>query len=232
VRYKELEVGKPAVVFLVIGAPLLALLLALLGLLTMDANLTGWVLIMVGVIYVTGTIIALVFYRSRFEALLGDSAARENHRDRTYWAVTAGMLGAFYLPPAVYLALPGWRCDILPVQIGGIALVLAGAWLFGWARRTLGQYFSGRLAVAAEQPLILNGPYRFIRHPGYAGYLLMALGISVGYASLPGLAVFAAVLLPAMVYRIRIEEGVLAAAFGEGYREYARRASRLLPHVW
>lgn len=223
---------RPSVVFLVVGAPLLALLLALLGLLTAAGNITGWLLVLVGCIYVSGTISAVIFRRGRFKALLGSRASRADPHDGTYWAVVIGMLSAFYLPPAAYLALPGWRRDSLPAQLSGLALAVAGAWLFGWARRTLGQHYSGRLAVSPEQPLVQDGPYRVIRHPSYAGYLLMALGISAGYASLAGLAVFAAVLLPAMVYRIRVEERVLAAAFGESYRDYVRRTRRLIPRIW
>ena len=76
------------------------------------------------------------------------------------------------------------------------------------------------------------GPYRYVRHPGYAGFMLMGLGIAVGFSSVIGLAAVALVLLPGLVYRMNAEEKLLIEQFGDEYRDYARRAKRLIPGVW
>jgi protein-S-isoprenylcysteine O-methyltransferase Ste14 len=82
------------------------------------------------------------------------------------------------------------------------------------------------------QELVQRGPYRIIRHPAYAGYLLMAFGISLGYSSIVGLIAIPVLLLPGLVYRMELEEKFLAGYFGETYHQYFRITKRLLPGIW
>ncbi|MHB9033084.1 MAG: methyltransferase family protein [Anaerolineae bacterium] len=225
--------SRPAVVFLLVAAPALAVLLAVLGYLTLPTNILGWFLLFVGFIYFFGTFISLAIRKGRFyEPPTAGQPRRDEHRDRSFWYIVVGMTAAFYLPPAYYLLLPAVIASSLVLQIAGLFLVAGGAALFAWARRTLGIYFSGHLVVTADQPLVQRGPYRVIRHPGYAAYILMALGISIGYASFVGLGVILFVLLPGVVYRVRVEERLLEAHFGDDYRRYQARTSRMIPGVW
>ena len=113
-----------------------------------------------------------------------------------------------------------------------VGLVLLGSILFIWARRTLGRHYSGHVSLKKEQELVQSGPYRIIRHPAYAGYLFMALGLALGFSSLSGLVSTLLILLPATVYRIRVEDRLLAEHFGAQFEEYARKKERLLPGVW
>lgn len=59
----------------------------------------------------------------------------------------------------------------------------ARAALRWWAFWTLGQYFTFTVDVSAEQLVVTAGPYRALRHPGYAGGLLVMIGIGVVYAN-------------------------------------------------
>jgi protein-S-isoprenylcysteine O-methyltransferase Ste14 len=77
-----------------------------------------------------------------------------------------------------------------------------------------------------------GGPYHFIRHPGYAGYLLLCLGLGVGFNSYLGLAAGVILLLPGLIYRMYVEEELLINQFGDEYRAYAVRTKRLIPGVW
>jgi len=86
--------------------------------------------------------------------------------------------------------------------------------------------------VIEGQLLVQSGPYRFIRHPAYAGYLLMSLGLALGYSSLAGLAAMLFLLLPSIVYRIHVEDKMLAEHFGDEFKTYAARAARLIPGLW
>jgi protein-S-isoprenylcysteine O-methyltransferase Ste14 len=78
----------------------------------------------------------------------------------------------------------------------------------------------------------MSGPYRWLRHPGYTGYLLLALGFAVGYSSPVGLVAIAVLLLPGLAYRMNVEERLLAGQFGEMYREYSRRTKKIIPGIW
>ena len=218
---------------LVVIAPLLAILLALLGVGTIRTNPLGWFLLLVGVAYAAGVVIVYYVRKEHFwESSLSGATTQEEHGDLSYWLITAGMLVVFYLSPLEYL----YFVAVLPrsnwMAATGAGLVILGAALFVWARRTLHNNYSGHVSVKSGQSLVQSGPYRFIRHPAYAGYLLMAFGISFGYSSLAGLAAIPVLLLPGLIYRMKVEEKLLTDHFGEAYRQYIRTAKRLIPGVW
>ena len=82
------------------------------------------------------------------------------------------------------------------------------------------------------QALVTGGPYRWVRHPGYSGFLLVALGMALGYSSLIGLIAIPLLLLPGLVYRIKVEEDRLSDQFRDDYRAYANRSKKLIPGIW
>lgn len=114
----------------------------------------------------------------------------------------------------------------------GLTVLLGGLVLRGWSIKTLGGYFTGRVMVSADQPVITAGPYRLLRHPSYTGLLLACAG--VGLTSANWAAVAAMVLLPAaaVLWRIHAEEKALLATLGDRYRAYAGQHKRLVPLVW
>ena len=114
----------------------------------------------------------------------------------------------------------------------GMAVLLGGLVLRGWSIKTLGEYFTGRVMVSAEQPVITAGPYRLLRHPSYTGLLLACAG--VGLASANWVAVAAMVVLPlaAVLWRIYAEEHALLGMLGDRYRAYAAQHKRLVPLIW
>jgi protein-S-isoprenylcysteine O-methyltransferase Ste14 len=218
--------------FLLAIAPLLAVALALLGIKTLPGNPLGWFLLLIGMGYVTALILVLAVRPQRlWEAQVGGTTAQEEQGDRSFWFFTLGMIAVFYLSPWEYLSLPARLPRNEWMSYGGLALVAFGTLLFVWARRALGKNYSGHLSVKTGQTLVQSGPYRLIRHPAYAGYLLMALGISLGYSSLAGLASFVFVLLPSLAYRISKEENLLSQYYGEAYRQYKLRTKRLIPWI-
>jgi protein-S-isoprenylcysteine O-methyltransferase Ste14 len=122
--------------------------------------------------------------------------------------------------------------DGVTVFVVGILLFAAGAvlrWASFWA---LGQYFTFTVDVSADQDVVMRGPYRVLRHPGYTGGLLAMIGIGVIYANWVGLAGFVVPCLVIIVWRIRIEEFALFKTAGGAYRTYAAHRKRLVPLVW
>lgn len=110
-----------------------------------------------------------------------------------------------------------------------------GVFLFGvscrlWAIRTLGQFYSHRVRTAAQHEIVDSGPYRFTRHPAYAGMLVANAGICLYFFNWVTTFIFLLMLVPSILLRIIIEEKTL---FGiEGYPEFARPRKRLFPRVW
>lgn len=136
--------------------------------------------------------------------------------------------------------LLGFACVWLPFGRFGTPGLAAAGLLLGalglalrWAAiARLGRLFTWRIAILADHPLITDGVYRWIRHPSYTGGLLAAAGVLLALGNALPLAAFALTHLPLVAHRVRIEERVLAAHFGEGWAAYAARTWRLLPGVW
>jgi protein-S-isoprenylcysteine O-methyltransferase Ste14 len=114
----------------------------------------------------------------------------------------------------------------------GMVLLVAGAGLRWWSFWALGQYFTFTVDVSADQQIVTEGPYRVLRHPGYAGGLLALIGIGVIYSNWVGLAGFALSSLAITLWRIHIEETALLRTAGDPYRSYAAHHKRLIPLIW
>ncbi len=113
-----------------------------------------------------------------------------------------------------------------------LLLIWSGIALRVWSFQTLGHYFTFVVMTSSDQPVITNGPYRYLRHPSYLGIILILTGLGLSYANWLSLA--AIVLLPLIGFlnRIRIEEAALSATLGDRYTTYAADRKRLIPYVW
>lgn len=124
----------------------------------------------------------------------------------------------------------GWS-DI-PVWLVLFADLLAViAYLFMMYVMTVNSYAARTVDVEPDQELITNGPYGLVRHPLYAGALLLYLATPIALGSWWGLIPF--MLVPAiLVPRILNEEKVLKAGL-DGYNDYCVQVKwRLLPYIW
>ena len=222
-----------AVLFLLIVAPALAMVLALLGLETLEKNILGWFSLAIGVGYPSGAVIHFWLRKKPFwQQEEGGHKIVEESGDRSFWLILPGMLATFFVPPLEYLHLPAYLPRAGWMQLAGLTLILLGTVWSWWVRATLKGGYIGHVHVTAGQQLVQNGPYRYVRHPGYAGYFLFALGFCLGYSSALGLAAIPILMLPGFSYRMNLEEKLLAASFGDEYCKYAQRTKRILPGIW
>jgi protein-S-isoprenylcysteine O-methyltransferase Ste14 len=119
-----------------------------------------------------------------------------------------------------------------PIVGISLAVAWAGIGLRWWSFRTLGRYFTFTVMTSANQPVITNGPYRFVRHPSYTGLLLIIAGIGFNYGNWLSLGSLAFFPLIGFIYRIHVEEAALAATLGDAYTRYAAGRKRLIPLLW
>jgi len=142
---------------------------------------------------------------------------------------------AFFL---LFQRRSGWPLGLRLTKVAAPVALFADLVCFGaaafaiWARLTLGRNWSGALAAVAENhELIVRGPYRYLRHPIYAGFLVAMLATAITIGTLASyLAV--AVGLVAFLLRIRIEEALMLSQFPADYRAYRRQTPALIPGIF
>ena len=124
----------------------------------------------------------------------------------------------------------GWSRLPPAVWLGANAVVLAANLFVLWVLR-VNSYAARTVRVQGGQAVIDDGPYAVVRHPMYAGILVMMLATPIALGSLFAVPPF--LLLPfALVLRIRDEEALLLEGL-PGYADYRNRVRwRLVPGIW
>lgn len=110
----------------------------------------------------------------------------------------------------------------------GVAVAALGLGLRIASMRQLGARFSPLVAVQREHALETTGLYARVRHPGYLGSLLASLGAALAFGTWLALPLWGLMVL-AQWARIRREESLLGAHFGDVWGHYVARTGALLP---
>jgi protein-S-isoprenylcysteine O-methyltransferase Ste14 len=123
----------------------------------------------------------------------------------------------------------GSRVPLAVVALG--ELLVAAGFLVVFRVFRANSYAASTVEVGAEQKVIDSGPYAYVRHPMYAGALVMLAGVPLALGSWWGLLTlipFVAVI----VWRLVDEEAALDEEL-PGYHEYRQRTRhRLIPRLW
>jgi protein-S-isoprenylcysteine O-methyltransferase Ste14 len=124
----------------------------------------------------------------------------------------------------------GWTHVALPISALGDVLVGLGFLIVFFVFRE-NTFASATIDVEAEQKVIETGPYAWVRHPMYAGALVLLVGVPLALGSYVGL--FTVIpMLAVIVFRLLDEERLLLKEL-PGYDAYRRRTKyRLVPGVW
>src|SRR6516162_2437864 len=142
--------------------------------------------------------------------------------------VSVGFLALLVVPALDHRF--GWSHLPATIAIAGNALMAIG-WLAIFFVFRENSFSSATVEIADDQKVVSTGPYAWVRHPMYAGAVLMLLGMPLALGSWWGVAVFLA-MLPAFVWRMFDEEKLLTENL-PGYAEYRQRVRfRLIPGVW
>jgi len=169
--------------------------------------------------------------------LLAERARFMQHEDAAPWdkklAPLVG-LGGGLIPLAAGLdALFNWPPAFsLPVRALSLVIILLG-YVLGSYALIENRFFSGMVRIQSDRghKVISSGPYRWMRHPGYAGALMTYLAtpffLGSWWAVIPTVA-----LAFVLSIRTNMEDQFLKNEL-DGYREYAGRVRyRLLPGIW
>jgi protein-S-isoprenylcysteine O-methyltransferase Ste14 len=113
-------------------------------------------------------------------------------------------------------------------RTAGLIVIWLGLAIRVWAIAALGRAFRTTVEVDPGQAIVTAGPYRWVRHPSYSGLLLIVTGFGLGTGNWLALAICTLLPLPALLWRIHVEEAVL----GDRYRAYQAHTKRLIPGLW
>ncbi|GEM_PF-337106 len=113
----------------------------------------------------------------------------------------------------------------------GLLLELAGLWLALGSRIQL-HFFSSDQSGRERMMLVKTGFYKYVRHPAYAGVLLVLLAWPLVYGA--WIVALATLIIGAIVAHRQIvaDEKMLLARFGEEFEEYRRTTDALIPSIW
>jgi protein-S-isoprenylcysteine O-methyltransferase Ste14 len=147
-----------------------------------------------------------------------------------FGAIYAGVAGGFLLGEKVHsAAIADGRW---PLFVLGMVFMCAGIVIRQWSVALLGQLFTVDVRVHPGQRVVERGPYRWVRHPSYAGLILTFVGIGLALGNWAALIVLAVVPTLGLVVRIRFEERALLDGLGEPYRRFAASRPHLFPGLW
>jgi protein-S-isoprenylcysteine O-methyltransferase Ste14 len=125
-----------------------------------------------------------------------------------------------------------WLTAVTPLRLVLSIVFLAFANLLSWtAPRVLGKQWRFDAGLSPDHTLVCNGPYRFLRHPIYTSMFCILLGmgfmVTPLWLFLPAISLF----LIGTEIRVRLEDRLLAARFGEEFASYRARVSAYIPFV-
>jgi protein-S-isoprenylcysteine O-methyltransferase Ste14 len=168
--------------------------------------------------------------RARRVRVVGDYRSRSEKIALSLALFGMAILPAFYLvtgiPQAAGYAPRAWAIAV------GIALFVFGLWVFRRSHKDLGRNWSVTLQIRDQHKLVSRGLYRFVRHPMYASFLLIALAqaflLPNWVAGMSGLVGFSVLFF----MRVDVEERMMLDIFGDEYRVYCAKTKRIIPYVY
>ena len=153
--------------------------------------------------------------------------------DRMYYMVSTPLFFLMFFLSIADGARILWNPTVpFSLIIFGISLYCLGQTILLWAKRT-NRFFSSvvRIQTDRNQTVCMEGPYRFIRHPGYLGGLVFTIGTPLMLGSYWGL-LPAVLSLVVLIWRTSLEDSTLRKEL-PGYLHYTTLVKyRLIPYVW
>ncbi len=168
---------------------------------------------------------SLAFVKPRRHAAGQKKAVRDPSSRRGILLVMIAFAceGAFIRPPGFHK--PAWML-IASMVIGPPCVVLV--WM---AARHLDKHWRYEAALSEDHELVKTGPYRWLRHPIYASMFGMLLQTGLVHAWWPLLIAGLVFYVTGTEIRVRAEDGLLAARFGEEFARYKRSAHAYVPFI-
>jgi protein-S-isoprenylcysteine O-methyltransferase Ste14 len=185
------------------------------------------IIIIIAVSYLYGFFEVFMNLRQRSKTRITSSSDKSSLWG-LYGLITLGYALSFAVGATKFGRIYAWNTFFTI----GMALFVVGLLIRIHALRTLRQYFTYSVAKVENHQIVETGLYKFIRHPGYLGQLIIFLGISTSISNwLSILAMMIPVTL-GYLYRIKVEERFMLEQLGEDYLNYRERTKMIFPMVY
>lgn len=125
----------------------------------------------------------------------------------------------------LWYTLLGWKGDphLNPFHLASTLFIIGGFWIVGSAWQVLHQ-------AQQQSRLAVEGPYAYVRHPQYVGFMVVMFGFLLQWPTLLTLLMFP-ILVVTYVRLARREEDDARSIFGTGYDDYARQVPAFFPRL-
>ena len=114
----------------------------------------------------------------------------------------------------------------------GMTLAVVGLVVRVHSILTLKQFFTYSVVRVENQKVMETGLYKFIRHPGYLGQLMIFIGISVSISNWLSVLTMMIPVTLGYLYRIRMEERFMVKQLGDSYLNYQARTKKIIPRLY
>jgi protein-S-isoprenylcysteine O-methyltransferase Ste14 len=153
----------------------------------------------------------------------------EAHLSQSFGLMFA-IIAAFLLPRLSIFHFLNFAPVNPVVSSIGVVLCAAGMAFQVWARQHLGKNRSQTVSAKEGHELVTSGPYRFVRHPMYAGGFIACIGSAIVVG---GAWIFLLVFVGAIfLWRVGAEDKLMEQQFPNEYPEYKKRTKALIPFIW
>lgn len=152
------------------------------------------------------------------------------HKKKVFlpYLIGACILLSFWTSIFEYAEQPSSRQSLTSI-VGGL-LIIAGITIRLISIRKLNKYFVSHVGLIPNHQLVNTGIYSVVRHPSELGLLFICFGVSIMLLSTTGIMVTATTLMPLIIYRLSLEDGLLQAQFGQKYEQYKSVTPSLIPY--
>lgn len=183
-------------------------------------------------IYIIGLVI-MCLIRLSFQHFDDQKQVKKNYiSSKESIMMTLLLMFGFVLPFTVYYILPEWHYSVpLWLQVIGTLMLLMSMVLFWRSHVDLDRQFSPTLQIKRDHQLIKSGIYKYIRHPMYAGAILLVIIQSILLPNVLSTLSLIVGIIVLYVLRIPAEEQMLIKEFGDEYRKYSQETCGLLPYI-
>jgi protein-S-isoprenylcysteine O-methyltransferase Ste14 len=183
------------------------------------------------------TVVTLIFFYQFFTTVVYGKLTLANKMFGPLWTQVVTVLGATSFLAGYALTIQNVFAGTLheltqgtvAIKVVGWIAILVSQMIYLMAQARLGESWSVETSVTDDQKLVIAGIYRFLRHPMYTSYIILAFGL---YIVSPTLASFFLVLWALLMSsRFFEEERLLEKKFGKKYKDYQKNTGVFMPRI-